>query len=1584
MPAGAHVIQFSLQTGHLGLLAVGTPPDASDGSLHPTVLVSDLPSENQAGSRDPASVTDLFAADIQANVALLAGDGLNLRLVPTRNWMRGAPEAMADAIHPNPLGHAQLATAFDSILSTIAPAAITTFLPTPVTGSMLLTTPGTRQLTAIYSGDAVYAPAMSPPYPVTVQDGSTSVTLTTPSLSVPYLASIPITATVSPADAIGTVTFLANGSIFTTSQTVAGTASAAETFGTGPVTLTATFNAYDGRTSSVSPPIIVNVGRQGATLSLVAQQQGPLQAQNQAQNLNQPTLPSAVLTAYLAPLSATGNVTFTEPQTGLNLTAPIVNGVAILSVPNLTPGPHNYTATYSGDAVYAPFTSAPVSLLPGTITPSLIATLLTDPASPAGTPASIHVDLLAQAVPLVPVVHATFPKQLNLSTVFMGDSITQWWPMPLNDRGIAGQTTDQMLGRFESDVLNQGFSRVVILGGTNDTIRGVDPALTLADLATMTVQAQSGGLRPILATIPPIFSNQNALSAQVFSLNAGIRALARQNGLLVVDYYAVLVQHPEFFVDGIHPNPAGYTAMETALAQTLYVPTGSIALSDGSTATLSAIGTATLISAPVPGGPQSFTVSYAGDPNLAPVSAIIQTDFAQAASATMLKVQPLDGFAGNAVAFSAAVVGPASLGASGTITFFDNGRPTGSAALANQQPATYTASNLAPGAHAFTASYTGDNSFTASVSPAITLTSPFSNTSLALSTAAPTAIAGTPVTLTANITPTAATGSITFLDGNAVLAQQPLTAGQATFTTASLALGPHALTATYAGDANDSIAASPVLSVAIKPSPTTLTLASLPPTQVVGTPVSLTASITPAAATGQVTYLDSYTAPNQPQATIQTLGQANLNAGLATLSLPTMPVGSHVISATYAGDPKNVASTSAPVTITVSPLTAAIVLTTPQASLVYLTPATFTVSVSPATATGSVTLRDGSGAQVGKAPLANATATFTLANLPLGLHSFSAAYSGDLNDSAASSLPVAITITPAATTLTLAPLPTPISAGTSVTLAVTIAPVTATGTVTFRDALTGTLGQATLAAGSATLTLPSLPSGAYTISAAYAGDAQDAPTVSNLVPLKVTLTPTVTTLASLPAQLALGAPLTLTATSLPQHQHRQHHVLRWHQLTRHLPALKRSRHPAACRPPHRHPYPPRRVRWRHAAGCLELRHRHPRRRRKPHQHHPHRRPAHHHGRRPDHLQHPRRRLNRGHPHRLHRHPFCRRHHRLRHTHPRPGQRRLRDPHSALHPARARHLPRHRRLRGGFRQRRFGQLRHAHQPHHRPRRHRPHPGHDRHRRAGPDARPCLDHPHRPLTLADPHRHHHLRPQRRTHPHHPRRRHRQSHHHPPRPARRQLQPCRYLHAHRHLRPSHRAPPNPHLHRTRVAHLCRRHPHHDPRLTHRHQPAHHATFRLYRRHRRPVFHLRTLPHLHARRPCLSRQPHHSRRPPGARECRHRHRSPQPGPHRLRPSPAAPPRRSPRQTPPGPASARTRNGRRRPHRLCLRKHLQEHPQRLPARHRHRHRQPDHNPGPAQYPDQGLTSQAATTRIEEQPQAFPVRNRLPPCPSAN
>ncbi len=150
----------------------------------------------------------------------------------------------------------------------------------------------------------------------------------------------------------------------------------------------------------------------------------------------------------------------------------------------------------------------------------------------------------------------------------MGDSLTEGWAFPRANFGVHGQTTAQMLERFPAQVTGRGFSRVVILGGTNDTLLGMDQAATLANLKRMVAMARQAGVEPVLAEIPPIYTGGGAHLAAVVRLNAGISRLAQDQGVKLVDYYDPLTGQPQDFSDGTHLKRRGYARMEWALLQT--------------------------------------------------------------------------------------------------------------------------------------------------------------------------------------------------------------------------------------------------------------------------------------------------------------------------------------------------------------------------------------------------------------------------------------------------------------------------------------------------------------------------------------------------------------------------------------------------------------------------------------------------------------------------------------------------------------------------------------------------------------------------------------------------------------------------------------------------------------------------------------------------------------------------------------------------------------------------------------------------------------------------------------------------------
>src|SRR5207237_5612068 len=95
----------------------------------------------------------------------------------------------------------------------------------------------------------------------------------------------------------------------------------------------------------------------------------------------------------------------------------------------------------------------------------------------------------------------------------------------------------------------------------------------------------------------------------------------------------------------------------------------------------------------------------------------------------------------------------------------------------------------------------------ASTSLALTQTVNPAGTSSGLTSSPNPSTFGQSVALTATVSPSTATGTVTFKDGSTSLGTGTLSNGTATLTLSTLAMGPHSLTAVYGGEANE--AASP-------------------------------------------------------------------------------------------------------------------------------------------------------------------------------------------------------------------------------------------------------------------------------------------------------------------------------------------------------------------------------------------------------------------------------------------------------------------------------------------------------------------------------------------------------------------------------------------------------------------------------------------------------------------------------------------------------------------------------------------------------------------------------------------------------
>ena len=170
--------------------------------------------------------------------------------------------------------------------------------------------------------------------------------------------------------------------------------------------------------------------------------------------------------------------------------------------------------------------------------------------------------------------------------VFMGDSITDFWQDAepslftdgVVDRGISGQTTQQMLVRFWPDVIALHPQIVQILAGTNDIAGNTGPTSAQYyedDIKAMVTLARANHIHVILGSIPPSirywWAPQYRPAAEIRRLNAWLRRYARLHHLRFVNYYAHLALPSGGFRrslsnDGVHPNRNGFKVM-SALAR---------------------------------------------------------------------------------------------------------------------------------------------------------------------------------------------------------------------------------------------------------------------------------------------------------------------------------------------------------------------------------------------------------------------------------------------------------------------------------------------------------------------------------------------------------------------------------------------------------------------------------------------------------------------------------------------------------------------------------------------------------------------------------------------------------------------------------------------------------------------------------------------------------------------------------------------------------------------------------------------------------------------------------------------------------
>jgi len=142
------------------------------------------------------------------------------------------------------------------------------------------------------------------------------------------------------------------------------------------------------------------------------------------------------------------------------------------------------------------------------------------------------------------------------------------------NRGVNGERSDEILSRFERDVVKEEPAAVIVLAGVNDIYQGRTAASVRRNLEAMYALAERSRIVPVAATILPYNTAGEQESGSIREVNAWIETASRASGRLFCDTNLAVREKdsPNLLAsspDGLHPDVEGYKKMGMALSATL-------------------------------------------------------------------------------------------------------------------------------------------------------------------------------------------------------------------------------------------------------------------------------------------------------------------------------------------------------------------------------------------------------------------------------------------------------------------------------------------------------------------------------------------------------------------------------------------------------------------------------------------------------------------------------------------------------------------------------------------------------------------------------------------------------------------------------------------------------------------------------------------------------------------------------------------------------------------------------------------------------------------------------------------------------
>ncbi len=948
-------------------------------------------------------------------------------------------------------------------------------------------TGGSHTIVATYSGDGNYASSSgSVNQTVTVGSGGSSISLNPSPNPSTVGQQVTFTATVSPSGPFaptGTVTITGCGSLGI-SATAPYQATCTTTFtAAGSNSITA---AYSGDSNYASSSVgVTQTVNQGTTTTALTSSLNPSSVGQQVVFTATIALPSGATIAPGGTFNFTNNGTTISGcgTASISATSPYV---ATCTTSFVTTGSNPITATYSGDANYAPPTTA--SQLTQTVDAGATSVVVT-------------------ASPSTPGVNqpVTFTATVTLPS---GATTTPGGTISFTDNGTA------------------------ISSCSNLNIASSSPYIAQCSIPSLS----SGG-----HTIAATYSGDSNYLTSLGNLNISLTSASTTTTITASPNPSVVNQAVTFTVSVQGGTTVQLTGTATVMADNT-TSLGECTLSGWSSST--GIATCTVSYSMLSTGSHSIVASYSGDanynsstspnspPELPPLQQTVNTD----STSLTLTASPSSSSVNQTVTFTATIAfqsGNTPL--TGTVAFTDNTVSIpGCSAVAPSSTGVATCTDSALTAagspHTISASYTGDSNFGASsmtLSPAQTVGE--ATTSIAVTSSQPSSAVNASVTFTATLTYPAGgvplTGSVAFTDSvttaaipgcstQALAVNGSTGTAAATCTTSTLAFGSHNITATYTDTANNFLTSMNSVTQSVGVAPISMTLSAPATSGIVNqaTPLVFDANITAPSGTtsltGTVAFTDNGTVIPACSAVAPSANGtgSGTTLWLAPCSDPALTAASspHTIAATYSGD-KNFGNTNAALTtpITITPAATSIAVTTSPNPSSFNQSVTFTAAVSAPSGgvalSGKVSFTDSATTAAitgcsGLSPLANGVATCTYSGLAIGAHTITAAYGSDLNFSASNNTTTQ-TVGTATTSVSVTSSLNPSVVNQAVVFTATVSSAAQgstpfSGTMSFvagASAITGCTGL-TVTGGVAQCSTASLPVGTTIITATYAND----------------------------------------------------------------------------------------------------------------------------------------------------------------------------------------------------------------------------------------------------------------------------------------------------------------------------------------------------------------------------------------------------------------------------------------------------------------------------------------------------------------